>query len=283
MLTNIKISGFADEIDDSFAKQLEVVNKLGIEYIELRSADGINVSEFTKEKAKEVRNALKEYGIQVSSIGSPIGKIDITADFEPHFDVFQKVVELAQYLETPYIRMFSFFMPKGEDPANYRDEVLYRLKRLIEYAEKNNVILLHENEKDIYGDIACRCEDLMKECFCDHFAAVFDFANFVQCGQDTLKAYEMMKPYIRYVHIKDALSQDGTVVPAGHGDGQVARILEHLDKQGYKGFLSLEPHLTNFTGLKYLEKDAQERASHWDGETAFTLAYESLTKILKEK
>lgn len=282
MLTNTKISGFADEIDDSFERQLDVVKKLGMEYIELRSADGVNVSAFTEEQAERVYTALKKWGIKVSSIGSPIGKIDITDDFEPHFETFKKIVELAKYLETPYIRMFSFFIPKGERAEDYREEVLSRLKRLIAYAEEHDVILLHENEKDIYGDIACRCEDLMKELFCEHFKAVFDFANFVQCGQDTLEGYEILKPYLHYIHIKDALKADGTVVPAGHGDGHVREILTALDQSGYEGFLSLEPHLADFTGLQYLEKDAQERNSQWDGETAFTLAHDSLVKILRE-
>lgn len=150
-------------------------------------------------------------------------------------------------------------MPEGEEPDKFRDEVMRRMDRMVEYAAGRNVVLLHENEKGIYGDSAARCLDLMKLFYGDHFRCTFDFANFVQCGQDTLEAYEMLRPYISYIHVKDALRENGDVVPAGAGDGNVAEILNRLDEEGYAGFLSLEPHLADFAGLKSLEKEVKER------------------------
>ena len=117
--------------------------------------------------------------------------------------------------------------------------------------------------------MAPRCLDLMKEFYGSSFQCTFDFANFVQCGQDTLEAYEMLEPYISYVHIKDALFENGSVVPAGEGDGQVAEILGRLE----------EPHLADFAGLKNLEKSAASRG-RTDGEEAFCTAYRALQKIL---
>ena len=134
----------------------------------------------------------------------------------------------------------------------YKEEVFSRMKRMVDYAVEQDVVLLHENEKEIYGDIASRCLELMEAFYGDHFKGVFDFANFVQCGQDTLEAYEMLKPYIFYIHIKDALQEDGEVVLPGDGDGNVKEILSMLDSTGYKGFLSLEPHLVSFDGLDKL-------------------------------
>ena len=116
----------------------------------------------------------------------------------------------------------------------------------------------------------------------DHFKATFDFANFIQCGQNTLEAYEMLKPYIEYVHVKDARLSDGEVVPAGTGDGQLLDIFEKLDASGYKGYLSLEPHLANFAGLANLEKDAAVRAEN-DTEKAFCVAYRALEGLLGRK
>ena len=137
-------------------------------------------------------------------------------------------------------------------------------------------------EKGIYGDNAPRCLELIKQFYGDAFRCTFDFANFVQCRQDTLAAYEMLKPYITYVHIKDAKTADGTVVPAGTGDGNVNRILTALDQMGYNGFLSLEPHLANFAGLGSLEKDTAVRVEN-DTEKAFCVAYRALEKILTGK
>ena len=279
ILKHCNISGFADEIDESLDKQIDLLVRLGVKWVELRSADGINVSKFTVEKAQEVKAKLDAAGISVSALGSPIGKIDINAEFEPHIERLKHVCEIAKILGTKYIRMFSFFIPQGENPAAYKNEVFARMARMIEVAKEANVVLLHENEKDIYGDIAPRCLELMEKFYGPNFGCTFDFANFVQCGQDTKQAYELLKPYITYVHVKDALFADESVVPAGQGDGNVSRIFVQLDCSGYEGFLSLEPHLADFAGLKDLEKNAAKRGMS-DGEKAFTIAHDALVELL---
>lgn len=279
ILTKCPVSCFADEIDVSVDKQIALLQELGIGWIEFRSGDGKGVADYTEKEAEMLMRRLSANGIRISAVGSPIGKIDITQDFEPHFETYRHIVELAGILDTSFIRMFSFFMPEGEEPDKFRDEVMRRTDRMVEYAAGRNVVLLHENEKGIYGDNAARCLDLMKLFYGDHFRCTFDFANFVQCGQDTLEAYEMLRPYISYIHVKDALRENGDVVPAGTGDGNVAEILNRLDEKGYAGFLSLEPHLADFAGLKSLEKEVKERG-RTDGEEAFCTAYRALEKLL---
>lgn len=279
ILTKCPVSCFADEIDVSVDKQIALLQELGIGWIEFRSGDGKGVADYTEKEAEMLMRRLSANGIRISAVGSPIGKIDITQDFEPHFETYRHIVELAGILDTSFIRMFSFFMPEGEEPDKFRDEVMRRTDRMVEYAAGRNVVLLHENEKGIYGDNAARCLDLMKLFYGDHFRCTFDFANFVQCGQDTMEAYEMLRPYISYIHVKDALRENGEVVPAGTGDGNVAEILNRLNEEGYAGFLSLEPHLADFAGLKSLEKEVKERG-RTDGEEAFCTAYRALEKLL---
>ena len=270
-----KISGFSDEIDKSIVTQFSVLNRLGIKYFEPRGIDGKNISALTDDEVKSLKENMKKYGISVSSIGSPIGKILMTDDFEAHFETFKRVVKIAKELDAKYIRMFSFFH-SYED----RSEVIARLKAMIEYAKEHGVILLHENEKDIYGDTVERCKDLMETLYCDNFKAVFDPANFVQCGQDTKKAYEELKPYIAYMHIKDAKAADGSVVPSGYGDGNLEYILTDLLKSGFGGFLSLEPHLGSFEGLATLEMGDIMKDLPKSGEGTFTVAYNALKNIL---
>lgn len=278
----IELSGFADEINPQLDEQIRVLKKLGMHYVEMRGANGKGLVEYPLDEVEKIKEQLDENDIHLSSVGSPIGKIPIKQDFEDHFKLFCHTVNIAHVMEVPYIRMFSFFMPEGEDPEKYHDEVFRRVGRMADYAEKHNVILLHENEKEIYGDVADRCRKLMEEFYSDHFKAVFDFANFVQCHQDTKEAYEMLKPYIEYVHVKDAEWESGHVVPAGHGDGNVKEILKMLKKSGYEGFLSLEPHLADFAGFSALENGKSEKKEKLTGEEAFTLAHESLVKILGE-
>ena len=276
------ISGFADEIAGDVDTQFRVLGKLGIGYFEPRGIDGKNIANLTDEEVERLKGKMKACGIKASSIGSPIGKVKLEEDFEGHFRQFQRVVEIAGQLGAKYIRMFSFYHEGGAEwTEGERAEVLSRLGRMIAYAAERDVVLLHENEKDIYGDTAERCADLMEELGCGHFRAVFDPANFVQCGQDTWEAFEKLKGHIAYLHIKDALLADGRVVPAGVGDGNVERILRSLLETGYDGFLSLEPHLGSFDGLKDLELDDKMLNLPPGGEGTFTLAFQALEGILE--
>ena len=278
----IILTGFADEINPNFETQLAVASATGVQAIEIRGVNGRGIQTYTPAEAEGLQKQLTEKGMHVSSIGSPIGKIKITDDFAPHFETFKNVVELCHVFGTRNIRMFSFFVPAGE-AERYEDEVMRRMEKLVDYAKQQDVVLLHENEKEIYGDIAPRCLKLMQRFYGEHFKAVFDFANFVQCGQETLEAYEMLKPYIAYVHIKDARFEGGRVTPAGWGDGQVKAILRNIKDSGYQGYLSLEPHLTNFTGFNALENGgAAEGKWNMDGDTAWRIALDALKAILWE-
>lgn len=276
-----KISGFSDEIAGDVDTQFRVLNGLGIGYFEPRGIDGKNISTLTDEEVEGLKGKMDRFGIKASSIGSPIGKVKLEEPFEPHFELLKRVVKIAKELDAKYIRMFSFFHEGGEVWTDgERTEVLSRLRRMINHARENDVILLHENEKDIYGDTADRCVDLMNELACEHFRAVFDPANFVQCGQDTKYAYELLNENIEYVHIKDAVMESGKVVPAGYGDGNVEFVLSQLFGKGYSGFLSLEPHLGKFAGLADLELNDKMLDLPEGGEGTFTLAYRALGEIL---
>lgn len=279
-MEHIILSGFSDEIAPELDLQLAAIREWGLSHIELRAADGVNVSDFSTEKGKEVKNKLAGAGVSVSSIGSPIGKIGIEEDFAPHLEKLKRTLEIQKELGAPYLRMFSFYIPQGRAPEDFREEVLDRMGRMVEEAAAWDSVLLHENEKGIYGDNASRCKELLEAFYGPHFKAVFDFANFVQVGQETLPAYELLKPYVEYVHVKDAQWGTGAVVPAGQGDGHVKDILADLIGGGWKGFLSLEPHLTDFAGLAALEQDPQKRGSALDGKSAWKLALDSLKEIL---
>ena len=279
-MEHIILSGFSDEIAPELDLQLAAIREWGLSHIELRAADGVNVSDFSTEKGKEVKNKLAGAGVSVSSIGSPIGKIGIEEDFAPHLEKLKRTLEIQKELGAPYLRMFSFYIPQGRALEDFREEVLDRVGRMAEEAAAWDSVLLHENEKGIYGDSAPRCKELLEAFYGPHFKAVFDFANFVQVGQQTLPAYELLKPYVEYVHVKDAQWGTGAVVPAGQGDGHVKDILTDLIGGGWKGFLSLEPHLTDFAGLAALEQDPQKRGSALDGKSAWKLALDSLQEIL---
>ena len=279
-MKNWIISGFSDEIDENIEKQFHHLNKLGISYFEPRGINGNNISDLTDGEVSALKSTMDRYGIKVSSIGSPIGKIQITDEFAPHLEKLRRTIRIAKELHTRYIRVFSFYIPKGEY-GKYRGEVMERMKEMTALAEQKDIILLHENEKGIYGDTAPRCREILDEVHSAHLRAVFDTANFVKCGQSTYpEAYELIRPYLAYMHIKDALA-DGSVVPAGRGIGQVEKILFSLSQSGYEGFFSLEPHLGDFKGFSELESKAVEKKEISTPEK-FTLAYESLKELFQK-
>ncbi len=239
-----KLTGFADEISPDLDEQLATLAAEGMRYLEFRGVWGKNVLKLSDDELARVRAGLARAGVDVSSIGSPIGKIAITDDFAPHLAAFERALHVARVLDAPYIRIFSFFIPAGEDPARYREEVLERLGRIVRAAEGSDVTLVHENEKEIYGDIPARCLDLLTAIDSPRLRAAWDPANFVQCGvRPHPEGYEGLRPLIAYVHVKDALLGSGQVVPAGQGDGQLRETIAALRESGFDGFFSLEPHL----------------------------------------
>lgn len=240
----VKLTGFADEISADLQTQLETLTSAEIRHLELRGVWNKNVLTLTDAELEIIRETLMSEQILVSAIASPIGKISIIDDFEPHLENFLRAIEIAKYFKTPYIRIFSFFIPPGDHPRAHREEVLLRMEELVRCAKAGNVILLHENEKHIYGDTPERCAEIFQACASAHLRMAFDPANFVQCGVKPMtEAYPLLEPYIEYFHIKDALFANGQVVPAGLGDGEIKSLLKVLKSKNYQGFLSLEPHL----------------------------------------
>lgn len=277
------ISAFADEIHPDLDLQIKGLKENEIDYIEVRGVNGKNVTEYTIDEIKEIKKTLNENGIKVSAVGSPIGKIQITDDFAEHMELFKHTVAIAEAFDTKYIRMFSFRMSDDEDKAQHRDEVMSRLKQMLDYIQGKNIVLLHENEKGIYGDTAERCKDILDTFNSPQLRATFDPANFIQCGVETYpSAYELLKDDIEYMHIKDAYLANKEVVPVGSGDGHVKEILTALNKKGFTGFLSLEPHLSNFVGFSALEKQTLEKAAGDKGRATFDIATNALKDVLKE-
>ena len=247
-------SAFCDESGEtSIGGQMAACKLNGITHMELRGfGKTLNINNLSVEQAEEMKAEIDREGMKVASIGSGYGKINIKEDFAPHFENFKNTVEVAKILEAKYIRIFSFYFSEEDSHEKYRDEVIRRVKVMTDYAVDNGLICCHENEKGIYGDNAERCLDILKACD-GKLKAVFDPANFVQCGVDTLKAYDLLEDYIEYFHIKDALFENAEVVPAGSGDGNVEEILRKFDIHKKSVILSLEPHLKVFAGLSNLE------------------------------
>lgn len=232
---------FGDEIDPSIKVQIEVMQSEGVSALELRGAEGHGILDLDGAEREEVRSRLADAGIDVFSIGSPLGKSQIADPFEPELARLDRAIEQAVFFGAPRIRIFSFFIPDRAWPA-WRDEVLRRLGLMAERAAAAGVMLCHENESRIYGETVANCRDLLETVDSPALRAVHDAANFAAHDEESFPAgYEAVLPWLEYVHVKDWAN--GKVQPAGEGNGRFPEMLAALQQRGYDGYLSLEPHL----------------------------------------
>ena len=275
------LSAFADEASPMLDEQIKALQEEDVSLIELRGVDGKNVSGLTLEEAAAVKAKLDAAGIRLSALGSPYGKASLGVAFDEHLELFKHGLEICKVLDCKRIRMFSFY-PAG-NVEDSREEVLRRLEIMLDLAEEAGVQLVHENEKGIYGDDTARNADLLNA-FGSRLGFAFDPANFIQCGVNTLEAYEQLHERITYMHIKDAFLSDGAVVCAGHGDGNVPEILRRLNEEREgEVILTVEPHLTVFKGLSDLQdEELKHHESYPDSRTAFHAAVQALKDIIND-
>lgn len=254
----LKLAVFADEISPDLDVQIEHCLKNGVLHVELRGVAGKNVLDFDQAMRTEIKRKLADNGLTVIGIGSPIGKVKLSDPFDAHFERFKVAVELTEFFNAPFLRIFSYYPAEGsthdELVRKGRDEVIRRMQRKVDYVKGRKLVLLHENETAIYGEKARQCLELHQSVPSLQLRAAFDFANFLQAMEDPLECWRLLKSYTIHFHIKDVTLATGAIVPAGQGDGHIGEILKDAYKNGYRGFLSIEPHLaahgqfSGFTG-----------------------------------
>ncbi len=275
------LSAFADEYKPALDGQIAGLSEFGIKNIEIRFIDGVNIANLSKEQVEEVRAKLYRAGLGVSAIGSPLGKINTGDDIDAEIARAERVFEYAEMLGAKNIRMFSFYLSEDKTEEENKTIVYTALERMLASARKHGVTLCHENEAKIYGESPKACRELL-----DHFGGelkcVFDMGNFVLDGYDPMEAYELLRDYIEYFHIKDSLSA-GAIVPPGCGEARIAEIISrHAEHSRKDFFVTLEPHLETFSGLNALVGKTFENPYKYEtGEAAFTDAVSKIKAILK--
>ncbi len=281
--SKMNLSAFADEYSPNIEEQLSKLKEEGIHYIEPRFVNGKQLFELTDEEVNEFKTLLDKYQIGISSMGSPIGKMDILDSFDEHLRKVKRIFEIAKTVDARNIRMFSFYNYSQIDENEFENKVFEYLEVLLNLADKYGLVLCHENEAKIYGESYEHCLKLL-----DHFKgrlkAVFDMANFVVGGYDTVKAYEVLKDHIEYFHIKDALYED-VIVPARFGEGYVQEIITMALKEiNHPFYLTVEPHLQVFSGLGFLAAKGTQLSNKYKFPTqkdAFMAGINATKKMMK--
>ena len=268
----IYLSAFADEAADSLLEQIKALKKNNIPYLELRTVDGIGVKDLTVQKAKEVKRILDENEIKVYSIGSPLGKVDISVDIEEYMNVVRHICVLANIFETTRVRVFSFF-----NAFEQREKVITYLNKMVAVAKEYGVELYHENEKDIYGDIAERVEDVLTNV--NGLKSIYDPSNYLFCGQAPEQTAWLQKK-TDYFHIKDSILGTCQIVPAGYGDGKIDELVANITEDKV---LSIEPHLKVFKAFSQIDSTEMKHKYYYESNAeAFDAAVAALKDLLKK-
>ena len=279
-MKTVRFCAFADEAGKDLVAQVKALKRNGLDLLEIRAVGDKNISDITREEAKEIKKVLDSEGISVWSLGSPIGKVTLDAA-DTHIEKFKRLLESADVFGCTHMRMFSYKMSPPECTAEAESRVMENLSKLVDIARGTGVLLCHENEKGIFGYNAENCAKIHKAF--PEIKAVFDTANFVQCGVDTIKAWDILHPYVEYLHSKDAMD-DGLVVPYGEGQGNVRYIVEKYLAQGGE-IITAEPHLFEFKSLKVLETGETKTTigkMFDDADTAFDAGVNAMKKITAE-
>lgn len=270
----IRLCAFADEADERLEGQIEALEQNGISLIELRGVDGVNVSCLTEEAATAYAQRLEAAGISVWSLGSPMGKVDISCDFSAYEKEVLHMCRLARIFGTTKIRMFSFYGAHEKE-----DEVVRRLSRMIEIARGEGVRLYHENEKKIYGDTLHRVQRLSS--LLPDLGMIYDPANFIEVGEVADTTLDALHSRADYFHIKDAVAGSCEIVPAGCGDGKILELISRIGERDI--VLTIEPHLMTFIGFSDLDDNPLKNKFHYkSAKEAFDAAVSAVKALLQK-
>ncbi len=309
----VLLSGFCDEISTSkrIDEQFSVAAALGLRYVTLRFLDcgnGVkNILSLDHNERSLVRQRLTDFGLQVSTLGSPVGKVKIVDIPDGTSNVFRpwpdyldnevaRAIELAQFFDTKLVRGFSFYHPKGSDPREYFALAASRLSEIVKRCADAGLVFGLEVEANLIGHNASSLLEIVERVKHKSMRLIFDGANLVTQGYSTAEVFQQwqkMKPHVGWLHVKDYFAA-GTerqswvdeerlnqFVPVGDGDSGYAEIFQDMQTTfaeiaskaaeiGIPGiFLDLEPHLAG--GGQY---------GGFSGPDGFGVALRSLCKLL---
>jgi len=253
----MKLSVITDEIDSALERALQVVQEFPIEQVELRTLWGVNIAEADEGTLSRARQLLRQAGLGVCSIASPVFKTDLFGirergamhgaaeqPLEKHFELLQHCVEIAQFFDAPLIRIFAFWRA-GELTPERAGHIVQMLERALPYAERAGILLGLENEHACQVGTGAELAQVLTRIGSPWLRAVWDPGNAFVLGEAASAGYAAIQPWVAHIHVKDAIREpDSTVrwVIIGEGEIGYAQHLAQIAQSGYHGFISLETH-----------------------------------------
>lgn len=239
------LSAFADEAAPGTDEQIAALKNGHLALIDPRGLEGHNIVDLPLDLAEKAQEQFEQVGIAVNMYGSPIGKIDITDDLDIDIKRLEHLGKLKNIFNCSAVRIFSFYNKKAKLPKDeWENRTMDSLKRLMDVADQQGLVLYHENESHIFGD---HSDDVLKIAELRDgktFKLIYDFANYIRTGEEGLDTWAKLKDKTDYFHFKDQ-KKTGEHVPMGQGDTGSAQILKDAAASGWTGGCTLEPHLSH--------------------------------------
>ena len=278
---NWTLSAFADEAGSSSEQQINALLRAGLTRIDIRNIDGHNITALPVDLAKTIKTKLDDHGIMCQMFGSPIGKIDIADDFQTDLDKLRHLGELAPIFGCGAVRMFSYYNKTEIARDTWQAQTLERLAQLRDQAETLGLVLYHENERHIFGDLTADVLTL-SDLRGANFKLIFDFDNYQQSGEDVWQSWQQLRALTDAIHLKDS-TPDNRHVPVGQGNGQVEKILADALTIGWSGPLTLEPHLTHSAAVASTGPSGQQNQaySQMEPNESFEIAAQAAKQLLE--
>lgn len=281
--TGWTLSAFPDEAGASLDAQIEAARRADLQFVDLRSLDGCNIAVFPLAGAREAKRKLDDAGLAVGMFGSPIGKIDINADFDSDLQKLRHLAELAPLFGCRAVRIFSYYNAQGTPKNDWQSAALDRLGRLRDEATSLDLKLYHENERHIFGDLGDDVLTLAQSLRDGGtFCTIFDFDNFNQSGENVWDTWLKLRDVTDAIHLKDSHEKQHT--PVGMGSGQVREILQDAQSRGWNGPLAIEPHLSHSGAVALTGPSgvANQEFGKMKSHESFAVACKAATELLQE-
>ncbi|MFN7016667.1 MAG: sugar phosphate isomerase/epimerase family protein [Fimbriimonadales bacterium] len=267
----MKLSVITDEVADDLRTALQVACEFGIDAVELRTAWGVNLAQADDEILRRAKALLREFGLRVCSIATPVYKTDLfgatergpmhaaqEADLAVQIPLLQRCLEVAAFFDAPLIRIFAFWRA-GELTPERKAQILRWLERALPYAERAEVTLGLENEHSCQVGTGAELAQVLSKTQSPYLVGVWDPGNAFVLGETAQAGYAAVQPYVGHIHIKDGVRlPDGSVqwVVVGQGEVGYAEHFQQIARSGYQGYLSLETH-ARVEGLSQAEVSRQ--------------------------
>jgi 3-dehydroshikimate dehydratase len=271
----MRLAAFADEISPDLSEAVEVIRSQGINTIDLRSVGNVSILDLDDRRLDAIARMLAGERVDVAAIATPIGKTPVDAPVRAERARFERALDIAIRLSAKYIRVFTSYGPRNiwlseADRDAWGDEIADRIADMGAGAARCGVTLLVENDRATFAESPLRMAGLLSDANSDTVATAFDAANYMLCGFDPGSAFNVLRPRIGCLHVKDVDEMNRTTV-AGQGRCRWPKIFEELAAAPIEAYLSLEPHL-RFAGP----------AGGFTGIDRFSDAVSALTNLLGE-